>query len=75
MNPKSILAAIREKERWLERRERLDRELKTVQSTKKKLLRELGEVKERISQLDEVLARLGMKRVGARSTSESGQIM
>lgn len=61
MNPKNILVAIEEKNKWVERKERLTKELKEVQAEKRRILRELFVVREEIARLDGALATLASK--------------
>jgi uncharacterized protein (DUF3084 family) len=68
MNPKNILVAIKERDRWVERRHRLSNELEKVRTEKVLVTKELIKLKEEIAKLDEAFSILSSKSMIARET-------
>ncbi len=63
MDSSRILVALREQEKWRDRRARLAARLRAVQSRKRYLQRELDTVRRKVARLAEVLAELRGERV------------
>ncbi len=66
MNPSNILLAIKEKKLWIERRERLSRELREVHEENVRISNELSTLKEEISKLDEAYSILSSRSTVSR---------
>jgi len=74
MNPKNILVAIEERNKWVGRRKRLVSELKRTQAEKKEIIAELSVIKKEISKLDDALADLAFKGTVTHSSIDMSSI-
>ncbi|MFQ6059927.1 MAG: hypothetical protein ACE5KV_01340 [Thermoplasmata archaeon] len=58
MEVEKILLALEEREKWIKRREKLQKRLAKVQEKKETLLRNLVEVKKQVAHYDEIVTSL-----------------
>ena len=63
MNSGRVLVALEEQEKWRDRRTRLQARLRSVQSRRRFLLRELDAVRRRVERLEEIVVGAVEERV------------
>jgi chromosome segregation ATPase len=75
MKPSNILVAIEEKDKWIERRKRLESELKKAVKEKKVILSQLLELKKEMKKYDDALIDLAFRdKLTGSSSIDPGSI-
>jgi chromosome segregation ATPase len=68
MNPSNILVALRERNKWVDRRQRLEVELEGLHRKKKEVTDDIHNIKQEIAKLDEAYSLLSSEGAVSRAS-------